>query len=250
APLPGNGSRDDGGHPPIYPVATFRGSGVLMQIWEYIARRFYANAFFDDAVQSTSKAEIVIDGVTFSAEGSSVTKQGYLQVFTYFRPRDKPLPELREDEKLQIIEVTMREDETKPPQRLTEADLLRLMEKNGIGTDATRASFPQLITERNYAVRAGRFFKPTPLGMALIESLAEADTRLITPETRRLVEDYMAKIERGETSFEESLDQSLRLYEELLRRCGEKIDEISRRLAQHVKPFAGKRRAKKKGNQV
>lgn len=246
-PDPRNGSRDDGAHPPIYPVATFRGSGVLMQIWEYIARRFYANAFFDDAVQSTAKAEIGIDGIAFSAEGSSVTKQGYLQVFSYFRPRDKPLPELMVGEKLQIIDVTIREDETKPPPRLTEADLLRLMEKNGIGTDATRASFPQLITERNYAVRAGRFFKPTPLGMALIESLAEADTRLITPETRRLVEDYMAKIERGETSFQESLEQSLSLYEELLRRCGDKIDEISRRLAQHVKPFARKRQAKKKG---
>ncbi|MEM0349781.1 MAG: DNA topoisomerase [Candidatus Caldarchaeum sp.] len=245
-PVPRNGSRDDGAHPPIYPVATYRGTGVLMQIWEYIARRFYANAFFDDAVQSTSRAEIDIDELTFSAEGSTTTKQGYLQVFTYFRPRDKPLPELMVGEKLQIIDVAIREDETKPPPRLTEADLLKLMEKNGIGTDATRASFPQLITERNYAVRVGRVFKPTPLGMALIEALAEADTRLVTPETRRLVEDYMAKIERGETGFEESLEQSLRLYEELLKRCSDKIDEISSSLAQHIKPVARKKAAKKK----
>jgi len=36
---------------------------------------------------------------------------------------------------------------------LTEAGLLKLMEENGIGTDATRATYPRLILDRGYAVK-------------------------------------------------------------------------------------------------
>ncbi|MDW8063076.1 MAG: DNA topoisomerase [Candidatus Caldarchaeum sp.] len=233
-PNPRNGSRDDGAHPPIYPVKTYQGSGILMNIWEYIARRFYANAFFEDAVQQIQSAEIKIANLSLKAGGNRVVSAGFYQVFHYFMPADNPIPVLSTGEKLKVVKVERVENETKPPTRLTEADLLRLMEKHGIGTDATRATYPQLIVDRQYAVREGRRFKPTPLGMALIESLAETDPRLVTAETRRMVEDYMTKIERGEASLDESLEKSLQLYEELLKRCNTKIDEISSRLAQSI----------------
>jgi len=40
---------------------------------------------------------------------------------------------------------------------LTEAELLKLMEENGIGTDATRATYPKLILDRGYAIKEGVF---------------------------------------------------------------------------------------------
>ncbi|MCS7133237.1 MAG: DNA topoisomerase [Candidatus Caldarchaeum sp.] len=233
-PNPRNGSRDDGAHPPIYPIATYKGEGILMKVWEYVARRFYANAFFEDASQLVQDAEITIGELTLKTHGVKLVDSGFYEVFSFFKPEDRPIPVLKTGEKLEVVGVELKEDETKPPPRLTEADLLRLMEKNGIGTDATRATYPQLIVERNYAYREGRYFKPTPLGMALIESLAQADPRLVTPETRRLVEEYMAKIERGESSLPESLEKTLQTYEELLKTCNEKIDLISSRLAESV----------------
>ncbi|MCS7134004.1 MAG: DNA topoisomerase [Candidatus Caldarchaeum sp.] len=234
APNPRNGSRDDGAHPPIYPVKTYQGSGILMNIWEYIARRFYANAFFEDAVQQIQSAEIMIANLSLKAGGNRVVSPGFYRVFHYFTPADNPIPVLSDGEKLQVVKIERVEEETKPPARLTEADLLRLMEKYGIGTDATRATYPQLIVDRQYAVREGSRFKPTPLGVALIESLAETDPRLVTPETRRMVEEYMMKIEHGEASLDESLEKSLRLYQELLEKCNAKIDEISSRLAESI----------------
>lgn len=240
---PRNGSKDDGAHPPIYPIKTFRGEGMMMKVWEYVARRFYANAFFDDAVQLVQQTVVNVAGLTLNAQGVRLVSQGFFEAFDYFKPADRPIPPLSQGEKLEIVEIQVIEDETKPPPRLTEADLLRLMEKNGIGTDATRALYPQLILERNYAVKEGKYFKPTPLGMSLIESLAEADARLVTPETRRIVEEYMTKIERGETSLQESLDKTLQIYEELLKTCNTKIEEISSRLAQTVATpaYKGKR---------
>ncbi|MEM4189171.1 MAG: hypothetical protein QW544_01475, partial [Candidatus Caldarchaeum sp.] len=81
----------------------------------------------------------------------------------------------------------------------------------------------------------GRYFVPTPLGMNLIEALAATDKRLVTPETRRMVEEYMEKIEYAEVELSESLDRSLQVYETLLKACTERIEEISRLLAESVK---------------
>ena len=47
-------------------------------------------------------------------------------------------------------------------------------------------------------------FKPTELGMRLIELLEDVDERLVTPETRRRVEELMAEIEAGRIGYDEA----------------------------------------------
>ena len=77
------------------------------------------------------------------------------------------------------------------------------MEEKGIGTDATRATYPKLIIDRGYTIKESKTFKPTELGMRLIELLESVDERLVTPETRRRVEELMAEIEAGKMGYEE-----------------------------------------------
>jgi DNA topoisomerase-3 len=53
---------------------------------------------------------------------------------------------------------------------LTEADLIALMEKHGIGTDATHAEHIETIKEREYAkLNPQNLFEPSPLGLGLVE---------------------------------------------------------------------------------
>jgi DNA topoisomerase-3 len=52
----------------------------------------------------------------------------------------------------------------------TEVELISLMDRNGIGTDATIAQHISTIQERKYAIKdANQTFRPTQLGIALIE---------------------------------------------------------------------------------
>jgi DNA topoisomerase IA len=215
---PRQGGLDDGAHTPIYPVQPYMGEGLRRAVWEYVARRFLANAFHEDAVRCHRRLVARAGPVALMASGSHTISPGFYAIYPYFRPEERPMPRLARGEALRIASMELHEGLTRPPDRLTEPELLRLLEENGIGTDATRATFPKLILERGYAVREGRAFKPTELGMRLIELLEAVDERLVTPDTRRMVEELMAMIEAGRISYEEALDRALAEYEQLFKR--------------------------------
>ena len=130
-----------------------------------------------------------------------------------------------------MVSLKLHEGRTRPPRRLTESDLLKLMEENGIGTDATRASFPKLIVDRGYAVKRGKVFRPTELGLSLIEVLESIDPKLVTPETRKRIEELMAMIESGEMTYEEALEKAVQEYKPLYLELENKISSEAFRLA-------------------
>ena len=230
-PDPRQGKLDDGAHPPIYPIRPYRGRGIPAEVWEYIARRFVANAYFDDALVTKQGALIDLGGVEFSASGQRVLRRGFLEVFPYQHVAEDPLPKVAAGERLRVLEVKLREGKTSPPPRMTESELLGVMEAHGIGTDATRATFPSLIVLRGYAVKTGKSIRSTELGRALVEALRSVDERLVTPETRRRVEERMAQVEKGLADWRKLLRESLREYRELLIECVGKWEEHGRSLS-------------------
>lgn len=59
---------------------------------------------------------------------------------------------------------------TSPPPLLTEADLIGLMDRHGIGTDATHAEHIETIKQRLYVgMEQNKFLVPGQLGMGLVE---------------------------------------------------------------------------------
>jgi len=230
-PNPRQGRLDDGAHTPIYPIAPYTGSGAAAEVWKYVAKRFLANAFYSDAMRRERAAEIDLAGIRLRCSGAETILDGFYEVYDYFKPEDKPIPELRKNEPVFVVSVRLHEGKTRPPDRLTESELLKLMEDHGIGTDATRASFPKLITDRGYVVKQRKTFKPTQLGMKLIEVLEAIDPKLVTPETRRRVEELMSKIEAGEISYEEALEKAIQEYKPLYLELASKISAEAVKLA-------------------
>lgn len=98
--------------------------------------------------------------------------RNFLDVFPYETWGGPGLPQFEEGERFVPTELTMKEGETTRPKLLTEADLVSLMDKNGIGTDATIAEHIAKIIEREYvmAQMEGRikYLVPSTLGMGLV----------------------------------------------------------------------------------
>lgn len=156
---PREGRHDDKAHPPIHPI-TYAAPTVLShdegRLYEYVVRRFLA-CCSDDAHGMATDVDLQFGEENFSAHGVIVLERNYLDVFIYDKwDNTTELPKFIRGETFQPTEVMMAEGHTSPPTYLTEADLITLMDANGIGTDATMAEHIQKIQDREYVATIDR----------------------------------------------------------------------------------------------
>ncbi|KAI0002817.1 prokaryotic type I DNA topoisomerase [Xylariaceae sp. FL0662B] len=150
---PRQGRNDDKAHPPIHPV-TYAAPSVLndreKKIYEFVVRRFLA-CCSEDAKGVATDVDIIYGEEAFHAHGVVVLERNYLEVYVYDKwTGTVQLPKFMVGELFEPTEALMTEGKTVPPGYLTEADLIALMDANGIGTDATMAEHIQKIQERDY----------------------------------------------------------------------------------------------------
>lgn len=150
---PREGKHDDKAHPPIHPI-THAAPNVLSfdegRLYEYVVRRFLA-CCSEDAQGMATDIEVQYGDELFSAHGIIVLERNYLDVFVYENWNDTAeLPKFTVGERFEPTEAMMTDGKTSPPNYLTEADLIALMDANGIGTDATMAEHIQKIQDREY----------------------------------------------------------------------------------------------------
>ena len=94
-----------------------------------------------------------------------------MHVYPYDKWTDKTLPPYQRGEVIKKFLVSMTSGSTTAPPLLTEADLIALMDKHGIGTDATHADHIDTIKTRNYvSLTADTRFLPTIVGLALVDA--------------------------------------------------------------------------------
>lgn len=158
---PREGRHDDKAHPPIHPV-TYAAPGALgeqeKRLYEFVVHRFLA-CCSDDAKGIATDVDIKYGDESFHAHGVIVLERNYLDVYPYENwTNSAELPKYTVGERFEPTEANMTEGKTTPPGYLTEADLIALMDANGIGTDATMAEHIEKIQLREYVqvVERGR----------------------------------------------------------------------------------------------
>ena len=88
----------------------------------------------------------------------------------------------------------MRKLET-PPSRYNQSSILERMEKEGIGTKATRAETIATLITRGYVV--GDPLEATELGISLVETMQEYCPKIVSTELTRETERELEEIEGG-----------------------------------------------------
>ncbi|KAL3939460.1 MAG: hypothetical protein SGBAC_005824 [Bacillariaceae sp.] len=252
--------RDVGDHPPITPLkAASRheiGGGVAWRIYEFIVRTFLGSLHNDlQFLRTVASLKLVDEGSTdqesaadFEVEFVTVDSLGFSDVCTWVlhdigasRGKSEIL-DLSIGQVFNITKATVNERETRPPRFLQEHELIRMMDQNRIGTDASMAVHVNNIIDRGYVVlcdetgvplrpprprrpgsrplprQIGRYMVPTPLGLNLIalfgDETADASPALLAkPSIRQKMEEEVKQIAMGVFEKDECVKNNLDWFE-------------------------------------
>ncbi len=141
----------------------------------------------------------------FTASGSRVMFPGWLALDTRARGEDVELPKLSTGDLLTLLSLAADEKQTEPPNRYTEAGLIKELEKRGIGRPSTYASIMKTIQDRGYVEKQGRALQPTATGMVVSGWLEENFPEYISDTFTAEMEDNLDEIARGERGYEKTL---------------------------------------------
>uniref|UniRef100_A0A0K0G0Q1 DNA topoisomerase n=1 Tax=Strongyloides venezuelensis TaxID=75913 RepID=A0A0K0G0Q1_STRVS len=219
-PRPRNGKKSDEAHPPIHPLKLVRKEQLqnhdMYRLYELIVRYFLACCSRDAKGQETT-VTMTIDEEIFKAYGLQIEDRGYLEVYPYDKWADKILPEYIVNEKVsENLDIDIHEGTTTSPPLLNEADLISLMDKYGIGTDATHAEHIETIQKRRYcSLNNERRFVPSALGLALVQSYNYLGYQLSKPDLRADLERGLEAICKGEKTKEEVLSYQVLNYKRI-----------------------------------
>ncbi len=185
-------------------------SSEQYKIYKLIWERFVASQMAS-AVLDTVSVEIENSGYIFKTGGYTVRSLGYLAVYQDeidaafsegYEIRATSLPSLKDGEILFKNTLTANKHFTEPPQRYTEASLIKFLEENGIGRPSTYAPIISILTTRKYVRRDGKSLVATPLGELTVNYMKENFPEIIDYEFTASLESQLDSIERNENSIE------------------------------------------------
>ncbi len=145
---------------------------------------------------------------TLQATGSRLEFDGFLRVLPDRREKETQFPpDLRKGKPLALLSVAKRQKSTEPPRRYSEAGLVNLLEKEGIGRPSTYASIVSVIQERGYATKDGGSLRPTLLGQMVVDFLNRFFVETVEPHFTAHLEEDLDRIEEGEMSRVDALNE-------------------------------------------
>jgi len=206
---PTRGKKQTTDHPPIHPVGVPAGKKLTFdqqKIYELICRRFLST-LAKDAISETVDVAIDISGEDFKATGYKLVEPNWRAIYTYFKEKRKPLPDLEDGEKIDVSKIKLQEDQTKPPKRYTQGSLIAKMEELSLGTKSTRHEIINKLFYRKYITFSP--FAPTPTAFAVIEALSNYD--VVKPKMTASLEKNMDLITEGKKTLNDTVNESRKM---------------------------------------
>ena len=187
-------------------------TGDEKAIYELIWRRTIASQMADAKVKRTrittnlqndeGRTLVIPD---FAINGSRVLFDGWLKVEMAARGEDVEVPKVEIGEGVGVSEVVIEPKETLPPNRYTEAGLIKELEKRGIGRPSTYASIMQTLNDRGYVEKQGRTLFPTDTGDVVSTFLETYFPTYISDTFTSEMEDELDEIAEGKRTYKKTL---------------------------------------------
>ena len=190
--------------------------GVQLKLYDLIWKRTMASQMTDSRQKQVSaKLTTKVDNkeVVFNATGTTIEFPGFLRAYVEgsddpeadLESREVRLPQLKVKDAVRVQKVDPTAHETKPPARYTEASLVQIMEKEGIGRPSTYASVIGTIIDRGYVRKQGNALVPTFTAMVVSKLLSQHLTQYVDLGFTSEMEQSLDHIAEGDLNWEKYL---------------------------------------------
>ncbi len=183
-------------------------SGDLLALYELIWKRTIASQMAEARLSSTI-VTLQVEDAEFRASGKRIDFPGFIRA--YVEGSDDPeaalddkevnLPLLRQGDQPRCQSLSTAGHETQPPDRYSEAALVKALESEGIGRPSTYASIIGTIKDRGYAQQLGNALVPTYTAFAVTGLLQEHFPRLVDTHFTARMETTLDHIADGDAEW-------------------------------------------------
>jgi DNA topoisomerase I len=235
---PNEGSKTDSAHPAIYPTGE-KPKGNLesaeRKLFDLVIRRFLATFGEPAIIQLITVTILVKDDHIFKVDGKKMIDEGWMYFYKPYTNRtglgtQAHLPNMNNGDILKNVVITMDEKFTQPPFRYNQASLLEKMEKEKIGTKATRSNIISTLFKRNYITSTTISRKENNIGG--LGAIVATD---IGFEITQLMRKYIPNI--VSTNLTRTMEEQLEEIESYKARSGLVIEYAIGKLKEAIVPF-------------
>jgi len=243
--IPTKGKKDAGDHPPITPLISLEledakfENNLQKRVYDLLARHYLA-LFGEPAVELNQTLKLLIKDERFNARLVALISEGFLEIAPFLRPNYDTEIQIVGDQ-IPIEKILFNKKETKPPPRYTDSTLLKLMEKNHLGTKSTRPMIIRLLQIRKLTKRIKYRYLITDLGIFIIENLIKIWLPFLEPSFTKNVEIKLEEIKMGKKHWrdvvQEVKNEFLKLFDKLLankEKIIANIDSFKKKLALRI----------------
>lgn len=156
----------------------------------------------------------------FEAIHQQVIFDGYLRVSNpqFAKNNTMPLYQYEESSRIELNKIETESKETRPPNRYSEASIIKTLEEKGIGRPSTYSSIITLIIDKHYVEKDSRYLKPTVLGSSISDYLSLAFPQVLNLTFTAKMEDDLDEIAGGKKKVIEVLNDFYAPFEESLKK--------------------------------
>ena len=231
-------------HEAVRPTSVYRTPDSIREylekdqyrLYQLIWQRFIASQMAD-AVYKTETVEVEAKKVhdyLFRASGQKVVFPGFLVVYADVKDEDSHEEDentifpngLAQGQRQNLKKLIPGQHFTQPPNRYTEASLVRAMEENGIGRPSTYASIISTIEGRGYVRLEKRHLLPTEIGCMVNDLLVGHFDEIMDIGFTSQMENELDQIAEGDKEWVDVIRQFYGTFEPELEKAKENMPEL------------------------
>ena len=199
-----------------------------LKLYTLIWQRFVATQMRPVQLEQTS-AQVSLGKAVFNASGNKVLEQGFMRVYPHVMivAGEQIHADYRNNDALEHDSLKKTQHFTTPPNRYTEASLIKELEAKGIGRPSTYASIISTIRQRKYVSMEKKSFLPTDLGMDVNRFLAGKFDAIFNVSFTASMEEKLDEVELGDVVWQNVVREYYEQLDSLIKEVDVKTEKKS-----------------------